>query len=276
MLTDIFVPLMTYPDADDEALIETATQLCEPFAKGIEFTAFEVDIPSIAYSVGAEMVGVSAMIAEAEKLSRKHADRLLASCSRLAASSAVTSRRIRLSQDQVTRVATELAALHDMSIVQVRRGAIAQRELAEGMVFGSGRPVLVLPEARSHAPLQDHVAIAWDGGRAAARAVHDAMPLISIARAVTLITAFDDKASGERSIAGLLAYLSRHGIEARHKDVSTAGARIGTTLQDSAVSLGAGMLVMGAFGHSRIRDFVVGGATRSVLDHVALPVFLSH
>lgn len=143
-------------------------------------------------------------------------------------------------------------------------------------MFGSGRPVLVLPAASPLSPVHEHIAIAWDGGRAAARAVQDAMPLLVKARLVTLLTACDDKAIGESTVAGLAAYLSRHGVETKHHDVSSAGIKIGAALQAGATRQGAGLLVMGAFGHSRIRDFVMGGATRSTLDDVTLPIFLSH
>lgn len=276
MLTDVFVPLLTYPDADTETTIEGAMRVCRPFATNVAFTTFEVDIPNIAYSLGSEFYDVSGLIAEAEKFSRANTERLGKHIAQLGGALPVTSAATRMRQDEITLAATAMATLHDLSIIEVKPGAIGQRELAEGLVFGSGRPILVLPAASPLAPVHDHIAIAWDGGRAAARAVQDAMPLLTRARSVTLLTAFDDKAIGEATVAGLAAYLSRHGVETRHHDVSSAGIRIGAALQTGAKEQGAGLLVMGAFGHTRIRDFVLGGATRSMLDDVKLPIFLSH
>ncbi|SFD38708.1 universal stress protein [Devosia psychrophila] len=276
MLTDVFVPLLTYPDADTEAMIECAMRVCRPFATSVAFTTFEVDIPNIAYSLGAEFYDVSGLIAEAEKFSRANTERLGKRIAQLGGALPVTSATARMRQDEITLAATAMAALHDLSIIEVKPGAIGQRELAEGLVFGSGRPILVLPAASPLSPVHEHIAIAWDGGRAAARAVQDAMPLLVKARSVTLLTAFDDKAIGESTVAGLAGYLRRHAIEAKHHDVSSAGISIGAALQAGASKQGAGLLVMGAFGHSRIRDFVMGGATRSTLDEVKLPIFLSH
>lgn len=276
MLTDIFVPLLTYPDAESDDVIESALRFARSFATSVEFCALEVNVPAIGYVFGAEMINVSGLIEEAEKQSRANALRLLKRVASAQSTIPVTTSRVRLREEQVGSSASVMAQLRDLSIVQIRHGDSSQRRLAEDLIFGSGRPLAVLPKAKKHNWSLDHIAIAWDGGRVASQAVHDAMQLLSQTRTVTMLTAFDDKAIGETSTADLRAYLSRHGIAAEHRNLKSAGVAIGEALQDGAIDSGAGLLVMGAFGHSRIREFVMGGATQSTLENVRLPIFFSH
>ncbi|MEO5806444.1 universal stress protein [Devosia sp.] len=276
MLTDIFVPLLTYPDVASDDAIGSALRFTNGFAAGVEFCAFEIDIPKISYSFGADMIDFSGMIADAEQQSHKHATRLLELAATAKSAVAMTTSRVRLHEVNVGHAASTMAQLRDLSIVQLPHNSESQRDLAESLIFGSGRPVVVLPKPGERSWTNDHIAIAWDGSKAASSAVHDAMGLLLKARTVKMLTAFDDKAIGEKSVAGLHDYLSRHGIEAEHRDLNSAGISIGTCLQDGAIDNGAGLLVMGAFGHSRVREFILGGATRAVLLDVRLPVFFSH
>jgi nucleotide-binding universal stress UspA family protein len=135
---------------------------------------------------------------------------------------------------------------------------------------------MVSPEGVESSGDMETIAIAWDGGRSASRAVHDAMPLITKARKAVLLTAYSDKEIGEASVAELSAYLDRHGVATSHHDVSSPGKVLGAAFQTAAHENGAGLLVIGAFGHSRLRDFVLGGVTRDILHELKMPVFLSH
>ncbi len=123
----------------------------------------------------------------------------------------------------------------------------------------------------------EHVAIAWDGSRVAARAVADAAPLLHRAAKITVLTVVDEKPLHDRDAAERLAQaLGRRGLKAQAMPAKAADCPIATALQERATEIGAGMLVMGAFGHSRLRDFVLGGATAGVLWDLRLPVLLSH
>ena len=275
MLTDIFVPLLTYPDAETTGLIDAVIKLTAPLSADLEFCIFEVDIPAIAYSMGMEFIDVSSVIAEAEKLSHATATRLESHIVSLGGANLTTS-SVRMEEARIPHAATAMAQLRDLSIVQLLPNAIGQRHLAEALIFGSGRPVLIVPDAADTVGSIEHIAIAWDGSQAATRAIHDAIDLLAGAKTVTLLTAFDDKTVENGTVIGLIGYLDRHGITASHSDVHSSGIPIGKALQTSALDHGAGLLVMGAFGHSRIREFVLGGATRSVLDQPMLPLFLSH
>lgn len=276
MITDIFVPLLTYPDADTTSVIDVAMRLTQPFASNLEFCTFEVDIPVIAYSMGLEVIDVSSLIAEAEKRSHASAKHLESHVQALGGAISVAMTSTRMAEAQIPYAATAMARLRDMSIVQLPPNAIGQRRLAEALIFGSGRPVLVVPDVADTSWSSEHVAVSWDGSQVATRAVHDAMDLLVRAKTVTLLTALDDKKLEDGVVVGLISYLDRHGVKASHSDVHSYGIPIGKALQTSALDHGAGMLVIGAFGHSRIREFVLGGATRSVLDQPLLPVLLSH
>ncbi|MER8678037.1 MULTISPECIES: universal stress protein [unclassified Mesorhizobium] len=142
------------------------------------------------------------------------------------------------------------------------------------VLFGSGRPTIILPEDANVGAI-DHVIIAWDGSRVAARAVADAHAFLQCASKITVLTVTDEKSL--RDIGERLALsLRKRGFPAEGISIDLEDRPIGVTLQARAVSMGADLLVMGAYGHSRMRDFVVGGATKSVLGDLRLPVLLSH
>ena len=116
-----------------------------------------------------------------------------------------------------------------------------------------------------------------DGSRVAARAVSDAGDFLQRAQTVTIASVTDEKVLPDEDPGSRLAeYLSRHDIEATVARVQSRGRPIAETLQEHAQEIGAGLLVMGGFGHSRMRDFVLGGATGGILKDLRLPVLLSH
>jgi nucleotide-binding universal stress UspA family protein len=146
----------------------------------------------------------------------------------------------------------------------------------EAVLFGSGRALLLAPKSEPTS-VGTTVAIAWDGGRAASRAVAAAMPLLSHADRV-LILSGDHPALGRASDPNRLAEsLACHGITAVSHGVTAGGQHMSKVLMRSAVELGCDMLVMGAYGHSRLREMVLGGVTRGVLDApVDLPILMAH
>lgn len=123
----------------------------------------------------------------------------------------------------------------------------------------------------------EHVAIAWDGSRVAARAVADAWPFLAKATAISIMCVTDEKALPHRDVGARLAdYLGKHGLQTTVSDVATGERPIAETLQTHVLGIGAGVLVMGGFGHSRVRDFVLGGATSGILRDLKLPALISH
>jgi nucleotide-binding universal stress UspA family protein len=168
------------------------------------------------------------------------------------------------------------ARLRDLTIVPVPESY--DQWYAEAVIFGSGRPTLVLPEGPRARPFELRtVAIAWDFSRAAARAVSDAMPLLEKARKVRIVTVTNEKKLDSKHSAEALAKnLARHGIDVVLDKVDADGRRIGEVLEAYTVSHQVDVLVMGAYGHSRWREFILGGATKSLLSKPPLPILFSH
>ncbi len=149
----------------------------------------------------------------------------------------------------------------------------------EAALLGSGRPLLIGPDIGTFETVGRHVLVAWNTSREAARAVNDALPLLRDADAVTVLRinpARDPGGAGEVPGADIAHHLARHGVkaEAAHTVAEDIGA--GDVLLSRAADLGSDLLVMGGYGHSRLREFVLGGATRTVLRHMTLPVLMSH
>ena len=151
----------------------------------------------------------------------------------------------------------------------------AERAVAETVLLDLGRPVLMLPYAGDFPRIGESVAIAWNGSRESARAAQAALPFLLRARKVAVIGCELD----ERRRAGaerLVANLARHGVEVR-LELSPAGdLPVGDALLNAASDLGCDLLAMGAYGHSRTRELVFGGATRSLLAHMTTPTLFAH
>ena len=150
------------------------------------------------------------------------------------------------------------------------------QDMAEAVVFGSGRPVILVPPSVRPTRV-DHIAIAWDASRVAARALADALLLLPAGGRVSVLTVQDEKPLGGSNVAGSLATsLKERGFKTKVCNISIGAKTIAEALQDAAVAEGAQLLAMGGFGHSRMRDFVLGGATKGVLNNLKLPTLLSH
>ncbi len=156
--------------------------------------------------------------------------------------------------------------------------------LVEQVVLGCGRPVLVIPYIGAQGDDGDlhigrNVLAAWDASREATRAVNDALPFLEKAEKVEVVAVNPTKAArrhGEEPGADIALHLARHDVkvEVQHFSVSDIGP--GDTLLSRLSDVGADMLVMGAYGHSRMREVILGGVTRTVLEHMTAPVLMSH
>jgi nucleotide-binding universal stress UspA family protein len=154
-----------------------------------------------------------------------------------------------------------------------------ERDFVEQVVMSAGRPIIVLPYKGSTTIATDDIVLGWDGGREAARAAHDALPLLKLAKKVRIVRVDPQKDPSLRgSIAGadLAEALARHGVKAETQSFPTDGMDEGQALMRCAEDAGAGLIVMGAYGHSRLAEFIFGGATRFVLTRMTRPVLMSH
>ena len=145
--------------------------------------------------------------------------------------------------------------------------------IAEAALFDTGRPVIVAPEKVPEV-IGDSVAVAWNGSREAAGAIAAALPIIVEAAQVTRVS--EPQRNGADGAASLVAYLARHGVSAASAELNAGNRAIGERLIDTATAAGADLLVMGAYGHSRLRELVLGGATLSALKHPTIPLLMVH
>jgi len=149
-------------------------------------------------------------------------------------------------------------------------------DFVEAVVMGSGKPVLVLPYVGEYKAHADVVLIAWKPGREAARAVDGTLPLLRGARQIHVLRAVEGEESPTRDVGALEAHLARHGIGAPVVQHGRSGALTGEALLSLAADVGAGLLVMGCYGHSRAAEWMLGGVTRTVLKSMTLPTLLAH
>jgi nucleotide-binding universal stress UspA family protein len=153
------------------------------------------------------------------------------------------------------------------------------QNLPEEVVLASGRPALIVPYDWAPGTLGDRVAIAWDASREAARAVSDAMPILEKATSV-LVVSINPKSTplghGEVPGADIAVHLARHKVKVEVESVEMDRMEIGDALLSFATDRGCDLLVMGAYAHSRMRELMLGGATRTILKSMTLPVLMAH
>jgi nucleotide-binding universal stress UspA family protein len=174
------------------------------------------------------------------------------------------------------------AARHvDLAILgQPRDGdpLIGQYALVERCLFASGRPVIIVPALTDKPSLEGTIVAAWDGSAEAARAINDALTFLKPASRVVLVVGVmsgqDDEQAPQTD--DMMAHLKRHGVTAEALRVKAGEGDIGRLLLSTAKSLDADLMVMGAFHHSRWREFILGGVTLTVLEEATIPLFMAH
>jgi nucleotide-binding universal stress UspA family protein len=172
-----------------------------------------------------------------------------------------------------------IARRFDLAVVgQARpREGSSEELLIEGALFESGRPVVIVPYVQTQALKLERVLVCWDASRPATRAIADALPFLQRARAVEIVAVSGEHSKG-RELAGtnMARHLARHGINVELRRVSAVDDDVPSALRAHAIERGADFMVMGGYGHSRLREFILGGATRTILTSTTIPVLMSH
>ncbi len=154
-----------------------------------------------------------------------------------------------------------------------------EQPLADHLILGGGRPVLVVPFAGKFDRPIESVIVAWNASREATRAVNDALPLLRAAKNVVVLAVNPNAGPaghGEVPGADICLHLARHGVNAEAKAVKADDMHAGAALMSRAADENADLIVMGGYGRSRLRELVLGGVTKHVLDHMTVPVLMSH
>jgi nucleotide-binding universal stress UspA family protein len=173
----------------------------------------------------------------------------------------------------------QIARRFDLSVVgQAQPESSAVEEIiAEAALFESGRPVIVVPYIQK-APLKlDRVMLCWDGSRAAARAIGDSMPLLARAGRVEIVIVSNERGKqDEIEGADMAEHLARHGLDVEVNRTALGDIDVADVILSHAADAGSDFMVMGGYGHSRLREFVLGGVTRSIFRAMTIPVLMSH
>jgi len=186
-------------------------------------------------------------------------------------------------EGDVTKIASLHARYTDMVIVgqlePVLHAIHPARGLPERLLLGVGRPILVVPYAGTFKTVGERVLVAWNASREATRAVNDALPILQQASQVTVL-AINPRGgvSGDGDVPGadLALHLSRHGVKAEASWVPAQDIEVAAMLLSRACDCQADLIVMGGYGHSRVREILLGGATRGILQTMTVPTLMSH
>jgi nucleotide-binding universal stress UspA family protein len=279
---DVLVALTTYPEPTPESAVDDAVDLAAALGAKISAIACEVKVNVPGSVLGDYLLDIPAMVAtEVKKESATNAQQLLATFQDAAEKRGIFQERIseHCLTSEVPEVLIEYSRLRDLTIVPVPEGNYFDQWYAESIIFGSGRPTVVLPHTRKRTGsfALDTVIVAWDFSRPATRAMADAMPILEKAKRVCVLTVTKEKAiDTRRSGAELAKHLARHSVDVVLDEVDAKGRSIGDVFEAHVTYRNADLLVMGAYGHSRIREFILGGATMRMLARPPVPVFLSH
>ena len=176
-------------------------------------------------------------------------------------------------------VFAQIARRFDLAVVgqAQREGGASDDLLVEGALFESGRPLVVVPYIQKRGLTLERVLACWDGGRTAARAIGDAMPFLERAKAVDIVIVAEERKGGDEiNGANMSEHLARHGVTANVKRIAKGDLAIEDVLLSYAADSGADFMVMGGYGHSRLREFILGGVTRGILGSMTVPVMMSH
>jgi nucleotide-binding universal stress UspA family protein len=281
---DILLPILTHPDVTSRVGLGRALHMSAKLSAKVHAILHEVDIPTVRSALGEALLDISRMTEEAEVESRRRAVELRAwteeRAERLRCMVDVVS--IRCQSETLTDQLLLMSRRHDLAMLVLGNEEQQPLELAEALVFGSGGPVIVVPSTEAAVPVWEerstpmNVCVAWDGTREAARALRDAIPILKSADTVSIITINDDKPIDHAEVDGVVEYLAHHNVQAQHLAHDRGVVPIGEALQNFAISHQADLLVMGAYGHNRVQQFILGGATRTALRNLRLPILLSH
>jgi nucleotide-binding universal stress UspA family protein len=150
-------------------------------------------------------------------------------------------------------------------------------EFTDELVLSCGRPVLLVPYAGRFPDAGKRALVAWNASSEAARAIADALPLLARAESVSVVVFETGQAGdhGQEPGADAALYLARHGVKATVSRYGSADIDVGSQILSRAADLSADLIVMGAYGHSRMRELVLGGATRTILESMTAPVLMS-
>jgi nucleotide-binding universal stress UspA family protein len=250
--------------------------------------AFDAHVAGVAFAYAPEFPGyvmleippniVAAMVEESKKAAEAAIKRFDEAARRSLLSA--EHRLVRTVGVQAPALFAALARRFDLSIFrQSSPDGAANDDMIESSLFETGRPVVVVPYIHKDGLKLDRVVCCWDGGRAAARAINDALPLLAKADKVDLLIIENDKTKNETTeIRGveMASHLARHDVKVEIEIVPAPDIDVADAILSHVADESGTLIVMGGYGHAKLREIILGGVTRAMLKSMTVPVFMSH
>ena len=280
-MRDMLLQIDTYAEPISPAAIDQAIALAKLLEGRISALATHIDIRVPDNWLAERLLNVSRLADAEEAQSQAAGQASLSHFEKSAVAAGVFGEAVmvRSSLHGVGPCVARHARTRDLCLVPIAAPMDSQRSVAEDVLFGSGRPLLVFNPETAPLPAGSlgRVTIAWDGGRCAARAVADAMPLLLKTNDVRVLTILGEKAS---AVSGLSVDLVRHlgcfGIKATIDEVDGRHQSINASIDAYIDTHAPQLMVMGGYGSPKLKEFVLGGATEHVLNRLRVPTLLSH
>ena len=276
MIKDIVVNLTIGGERD--AAANYAVSLASIFKAHLVGVAFVYD-PKVSVNL---IVGIPAELIDAQRAATKHlANEAVARFKELGKQAGVMteSQMIDVAPGHVGDTFGRLARSFDLSVIRQAEPNKAEQEvpIIEGALFESGRPVIVVPYVQMQGAKFNRVMVGWDGSQTAARAIGDAMPVLERAKMIEIFTVVAGPTKNtELPGIDIGQHLSRHGLKVEVKRIPAEGINVPEAILSHAADISADFMVMGGYGHSRLREYVLGGATRGILASMTLPTLMSN
>jgi nucleotide-binding universal stress UspA family protein len=173
---------------------------------------------------------------------------------------------------------SEIARNYDLSVVAQadQDSDVPESLVIEAALFESGRPVVIVPYIQDTGIKLDRVMVCWDNSRNAARAIGDAMPFLARAGQIDVVTIEPKEQRDDLRGAQIAAHLARHKLKVELKSIVAPDSDAANVILSQAADTGTDLIVMGGYGHTRFREFILGGVTRGILESMTVPVLMSH
>jgi nucleotide-binding universal stress UspA family protein len=277
MIKDIVVNLehkITRDPARDFAI--TVAETFDAHIAGVAF-AYTPDFPGYAtLEIPPEVL--AQMVAESEKVALAAIERFDAAAKRSLLSS--EHRLLKAIGASAPWILAMIARRFDLSVfMQSEPDGVDNDDVIETSLFQSGRPLIVVPYIQKDGLKLDRMVCCWDGSQAAARAFNDALPLLGKATAVDLLIVLNEKTKNDRNeIRGveIAAHLARHDVKVEIETIPAADIDVANAILSYVADSSATLIVMGGYGHTKLREVILGGVTREMLKSMTVPVFMSH
>jgi nucleotide-binding universal stress UspA family protein len=277
MIKDILVNLehkITRDPARDFAI--TVAETFDAHIAGVAF-AYTPDFPGYAM-LGIAPEIVAQMIAESEKVALAAIERFDAAAGRSMVS--FEHRLLQAIAESAPSLLSMLARRFDLSVfMQSEPDGVDNDDMIETSLFQSGRPLIAVPYIQKEGLKLDHVVCCWDGSRAAARAINDGLPLLVKASTVDLLIVVNEKTENQNNVirgTEMAKHLARHDVRVQIVTIPAADIDVANAILSYIADVSGTLIVMGGYGHARMREVILGGVTRDMLKSMTVPVLISH